>query len=135
MQFEQLPLFMSASDITKRFAGLDEDRKTLRTPEGLYSRKKESDDQLMARKRYEAKKTGVDGSWLAHSNPSESLYNNIAREGVQTPVDIALDQNSRRMRSKKGVIANGHHRVAVGVEVAPDRLIPVQFHRKAEETW
>lgn len=77
----------------------------------LDARKNETNEQVLARKLQAAK----EDKW----EPSKGMYESIKKIGVQQPVEI--------IHSDKGqMLGEGHHRIAVAMEVNPDMLVPVK---------
>lgn len=62
----------------------------------------------------------------AYESPDNSLYNQIAREGVKSPVSLNDPGNySRFGESGKPQVAGGHHRLAAQFDQDPEKLMPV----------
>lgn len=109
-QFQQLPMFMSAREITDTASPGDR-------PYG-------DDEAAVWRvkgKSAFSKKAGAYGR-----KPTMSLGASIGQEGVQRPVDIVHTQTGE----KPTTLVQGHHRVAYSLENDPDRLIPVVHHEE-----
>lgn len=69
--------------------------------------------------RYEAKME-------AYTDPANSLYNKIKKEGVQKPVSLNDPGNKSRFGdSGKPQVAGGHHRLSAQFDIDPQRLMPV----------
>jgi hypothetical protein len=114
----QLPMLMSARDITSQFAPSDWDRDRRRDP-GKASRL-ETDQEVMQRKGGEAAAGGA-----------SSLRNQIVAHGVEMPVHLAHDQFSSE--SGKPSIAEGHDRIASSSYTQPDALMPVTHHSTIDD--
>jgi hypothetical protein len=98
LSYEQLAMFMTPKEIKSKYD----------VSEGEYSDDEHEPDQLYARKRREAKKSG--------------LFKKVRKEGVQIPVQLS---------SADKTIADGYHRVA---SERDNRLMPVE-HLEPEEIW
>jgi hypothetical protein len=134
-QFEQLPMFMSAREITTSHQPLDFDRQSVnaeghppewyRIHRGMSTNDaykhhgpfvQENDDQLYDRKRQEAE--------------SRPLAQDIKDHGVGMPVLLEDGSNPHGGGAQgRRQIVGGHHRVAVMLDHAPDQLMPVRWHR------
>jgi len=116
-QFEQLPMFMSAREIMRKYEPLGHDKEMDRAP-------LESNKTLWSRKLDYAKSWGF---------PEE-----LKRDGVQEPVELGLhaghhywthnedgEINKSPYVTKKPEIMSGHHRVISMMYAAPDTYMPV----------
>lgn len=62
----------------------------------------------------------------AYTDPNNSLYNQIAREGVKKPISLNDPGNYMRFGdSGKPQVAGGHHRLASQFDQDPEKLMPV----------
>jgi hypothetical protein len=137
-QFEQLPMFMSAREITATHVPWEADKENTRTnmyPEGRtfneledehgtaaahaltlrHPYSWETDEQLMARKYRAASSVDALGG---------SLRDSLLREGVHNPVSLDVDPFTHLP-----TISGGNHRVAVMLRHKPDALMPVEHNR------
>ena len=78
----------------------------------------------------------------AYESPDNSLYNQIAREGVRSPISLNDPDNYTKFgESGKPQIAGGHHRLAAQFDQDPEKLMPVLHwadgtnEAKASEVW
>ena len=55
------------------------------------------------------------------------LAASIASEGVKKPLDI-MHETDATWGDHNEYLVNGHHRFSVSLDIAPDRLVPVQHH-------
>lgn len=127
-QFQQLPMFMSAREITNQFAPYDYDREATVLDGNYEALEFESDDELWDRKTEEAWNQG-----LRHEMANDNFR-------VRKPIHLAHDEDPRDEREGDipayPQIAGGHHRIAVLNEEAPDQLQPVLHHETlAEAQW
>jgi hypothetical protein len=120
-QFEQLPMFMSAREITQQYAPAETDKHWLSG-----SQRSESSDELWDRKAKEAE-TGVYGDrpYKLRSGERGTLYDSIKEEGIEKPVPLGRTQ-----------VIDGHHRVAAQFAIDPDKQVPVT-HREGgiQDMW
>jgi hypothetical protein len=56
-----------------------------------------------------------------------SLYDSVAKEGVQYPLHLGTEVGS----SGKPQVAGGHHRLAAAAAINPEQLLPVVHHQGA----
>jgi hypothetical protein len=54
-----------------------------------------------------------------------SLYSQIERDGVQSPVHLGTGGRPPLRSAEEKTILGGHHRVAAAADIDPDRLMPV----------
>jgi len=59
---------------------------------------------------------------VANAKSEPRFYQSVLKEGVKKPIDIVHDEDFGPQ------VVNGHHRLSVAAQVAPDRLIPVMHH-------
>jgi hypothetical protein len=97
--YEQLAMFMTPKEI----------KSTHDVYNGEYEEDEYEAHQLYARKRREAKKSG--------------LFKKVRKEGVQTPVQLS---------SADKTVADGHHRIA---SERDNRLMPVEHLEPEEIHW
>jgi hypothetical protein len=120
-QWTQLPMFMSAREITQQYAPAETDKHWLSG-----SQRSESSGELWSRKAKEAE-TGVYGDrpYKLRSGERGTLYDSIKEEGIEKPVPLGAKQ-----------VIDGHHRVAAQFAIDPDRQIPVT-HREGgiQDMW
>ncbi len=90
----------------------------------------ESNDDLWARKLYEAKRGAshdtnyVPGSDELEDGYASTLEQSVRKEGVRTPIFLG-EFSKTRNNSAKPEVKNGHHRVAVASNIDPNMLLPV----------
>jgi len=120
---EQLPMFMTGNEIMQSHQASEWDRMPKRPARGGVATGLESHADVMDRKLTESKKEG-----------GGKLYRSVAAEGVQQPVHLS-HQFGRPDSSgtRKGQIAEGHHRVAISLDTDPNRYIPVIHHNTVDD--
>ena len=133
-----LPMFMTPTEIQQHLTlgdaqGVSNDyfnRPVDRSKETLSADDKRAEAQLIERKADEAAKSGKEGITLFDSRdqidgPAEgpSLYDDIAAEGVQSPVNVG---HQNMGQGPVVSLLDGHHRVASAAETRPNDLIQVQ---------
>ena len=91
----------------------------------------ESNDDLWARKTFEAKRgdsrdtSSVPGSDDLEDGHARTLEQSVRKEGVRKP--IFLNEFSRtRTDESKPEVRDGHHRVAIASQINPNMLVPVE---------
>lgn len=110
VQYEQLRMFMPASEVYNNYPTVDNER-----PDRV---SREENEETMEWKLDEAQ----------YETPQlESLYDNVTRRGVERPVRLYQGYRGTQDRPSwaKGVLGNGGHRTAVMNDSRPDDLIPV----------
>ena len=112
----QLPMFMTAREITSTHSPSDWDRDPVPDFSSVRPRL-ETDSETMSRKLNESM-VGWGGG----------LHRSIAAEGVQKPVHLSHQFGSQG----RPEIGEGHHRIAASMDVSPDRLIPVTHHENLD---
>ncbi len=91
----------------------------------------ESNDDLWARKLYEAKKGSEHNTqdapheWSNQTPANRTLEDSVREEGVRHPIFLGEFSRTRNDESKPEV-HNGHHRVAIASQIDPNMLIPVE---------
>jgi hypothetical protein len=100
---EQLKMFMSPREISSQY-GLGD----------MIDREDSTPSALLARKYRES---------------AGPLRSSIVSKGIETPIDISMTDADDQPNP---VVADGHHRLAVGLRHDPDRLAPV---RHGETFW
>lgn len=140
-QFTQLPMFMSAREITQSHQSLFGDRK--RIDRGLHR----ENDAMLYRRKYEEAKDSTDDEW---SDFSTSHRDHMQKYGVTSPVHLGVtprglggfadnpgvrariqdvaDMTQGQDRDWRPVVAGGHHRIGTMLHEQPDRLMPVMWH-------
>lgn len=131
----QLPMFMTAREIYGQFAPVDQvsvykgGNSILPT-----SYRMEGEDEMWVRKSREARGDTVYSKNFEFDDPTKpvlSLTESIKQEGVKNPVQLQYPDYAENGERPK--IHGGHHRIAASLDVAPDRLMPVLFHRNIVE--
>lgn len=111
-QFEQLPMFMSARQITTKYEPLVGDREPT-------MRGQESDEQVWRRKAVEMSK-------------EPDFARALDANEVSAPIPLTHEAN---YGGKKPMVAGGHHRIAYNLYRHPDRLLPVVHHEDTHQAF
>jgi hypothetical protein len=122
-QFRQLPMFMTAREITSQYQALDGDRRGNWETAGSI----EDDDRLFDRKYREAETD----KWWGSDGTRTNLKDNILDEGVKNPVSLQVNMQKTGSRGKPEILG-GHHRVAVMNDHKPDTFMPVEHFK---DSW
>lgn len=147
----QLPMFMTAREIKRKYQPLDADREDISFDhEGDDAEKIMNaypslrlrrggvafDDEASYRRRgqpgheyvQEIREENDDEMWdrKATEASDDGLTQSLREHGVRSPVSLSLE----RGRSGLPQVAGGHHRIAAMDEEAPDELLPVVHHRQ-----
>lgn len=121
---EHLPLFMNAREVLAT-VGMPE-------MEAYRDKPAETMEQLLARKLNEAKGgefiyDDAPMSKALYAKASESLYDQIKREGIKNPLNIYVDA-----KNEEKILFDGHHRLAVMNDIDPEAYFPVN---RFNEEW
>jgi hypothetical protein len=139
MQAGYMPMFMTGPEIKQHFPPLEGDKRTVSLPENEKANRydigerKETDDELWARKLKESKYTGQErfgeinfamGTPQKYGITRESTLADRAKKSGM-PGHIALQSGKLGM----GQILGGHHRVALSAEQFKDHIFPVKYYK------
>lgn len=114
-QWHQLEMYKTAKDLYgHRLSDVEVEHDRLKNDEGIDPEEHDVDVKgwVMDRKLSESKRSG--------------LYSNIKSRGVTEPVSLG---QGRWGVYKRGVVSDGHHRIAAAYDIDPNMLVPVE-HQK-----
>jgi hypothetical protein len=112
LQGEQLRMFIPARELMDHAAGHTEGY------DGQYVKMSNS-PKMYANKLGES----VRGGWNGNTS-SDTLYENIKKEGVKSPISLRLKSFSNLPGPQ---INDGHHRIASAHDIDPNMEVPVRY--------